>query len=66
MRERYHHHGWNLADDDVPRAPECDPLSSAQHRRWVKSLQSVGLHQRPDAVDVEEQLWALAGGGSAV
>ena len=39
MRERYHHHGWNLSDDDVPCPPECSPVDSAQRKRWIKSLQ---------------------------
>ncbi len=30
MRERYHHHGWNLSDDDTPKPPECSPIDSAQ------------------------------------
>jgi len=33
-REQYINGGWNLAaDDDVPRPPELDPMSSAQARR---------------------------------
>jgi len=53
MRERYHHHGWNLADDDAPKPPECDPLSSAQHRRWVKSLQGNRGHQGMNSVNID-------------
>jgi hypothetical protein len=30
--------GWNLADDDCPRVPECDePMASGQRKRWLKS-----------------------------
>jgi len=33
-RETYINGGWNLAaDDDAPRPPEPDPMSSAQSRR---------------------------------
>jgi len=33
-REQYINGGWNLAaDDDAPRPPEPDPLSSPQARR---------------------------------
>jgi len=33
-RETYINGGWNLAaDDDAPRPPEPDPLTSAQARR---------------------------------
>jgi len=33
-RETYINGGWNLAaDDDAPRPPEPDPMSSAQARR---------------------------------
>ena len=45
MRERYHHHGWNLSDDDVPRPPECSPIDSAQRKRWIKSLERDCRHQ---------------------
>ena len=60
MRERYHRHGWNLADDDVPRVPECDPLASPQHRRWLKSLQCSGSHQALDGINVDENPGAAA------
>jgi hypothetical protein len=32
-RESWTAGGWNLADDDAPRPPEVDLLSSAQARR---------------------------------
>jgi hypothetical protein len=36
--------GWNLADDDCPRIPEPDPMSSAQARRfWKQSTPASGL-----------------------
>ena len=57
MREQYcRFGGWNLADDDVPRVPDCDPMSSAQHRRWVKSLgkQRLGLEHTAHGVHIEE------------
>jgi hypothetical protein len=39
-REQWVHGGWNLTDDDLPHAPDCDPLSSAQHRRaWREAKQ---------------------------
>ena len=37
-RETWTAGGWNLADDDVTRRPEPDPLASAQSRRaWRES-----------------------------
>ena len=55
MRERYVQHGYNISiDDDVPRAPDCDPLSSAQHRRWVKSLERVSPHRSANSVNIDE------------
>lgn len=37
-RETYIRNGWSLADDDVPKWPEPDALSSAQSRRfWLQS-----------------------------
>jgi hypothetical protein len=36
-RESWTAGGWNLSDDDVPKWPEPDPLSSAQSRRfWLQ------------------------------
>jgi hypothetical protein len=43
-RESYIHGGWNLADDDAPRPPEVDPLSSAQARRYWRLAPAAG-HQ---------------------
>ena len=56
MRERYSQNGWNIADDDTPKPPECDPLSSAQHRRYMKSLQSIGRHQSTNTVNIDKDL----------
>ena len=38
-REQLINGGWNLADDDRPRPPEPDPLSSAQARRAWREQQ---------------------------
>jgi hypothetical protein len=26
--------GWHVVDDDLPNVPNCDPLASAQARRY--------------------------------
>ena len=45
-RERFTRNGWNItADDDAPRPPEGDALSSAQHRRYLNSLTSTWKHE---------------------
>jgi hypothetical protein len=37
-REQWVYGGWNVGDDDAPKPPEPDPLSSAQSRRfWLQS-----------------------------
>ena len=55
MRERYVQHDYNISiDDDAQRVPDCDPLSSAQHRRWLKSLERVSPHRSTDRVNIDE------------
>jgi len=47
-RESWTAGGWNLADDDVPKWPEPDPLSSAQSRRfWLQSAPASGHQCEP-------------------
>jgi hypothetical protein len=44
-RESWIAGGWNIrADDDAPRPPEVDPLSSAQARRYWRLAPTAG-HQ---------------------
>jgi len=53
-REAYICGGWNIgADDDLPRVPECDPLDSAQRRRFLKSAPASRPHRQADCRDVE-------------
>ena len=52
MRERYSQNGWNIADDDTPKPPEIDALSSPQHRRYLKSLQCSGCHKPEDGINI--------------
>lgn len=45
-RECYILGGWNLADDDIPRRPEPDPMCSAQARRaWRECSPAVPRHK---------------------
>jgi hypothetical protein len=40
IRERWVRNGWNVsADDDTPKPPEVDPLSSGQRKRYLATLQ---------------------------
>jgi len=48
MRERYTQHGWNITDDDTPKVPDCDPLSSPQHRRWIKSMEQSKISEKAE------------------
>ena len=52
MRERYSQNGWNIADDDTPKPPEIDALSSPQHRRYLKSLQCSGCNKPEDGINI--------------
>ena len=55
MRERFYLHGWNLADDDNPNFPEYNPLDSAQRRRYLKSVESIGRHKNMDGININVQ-----------
>ena len=46
-RESYINGGWNInIDDDLPRAPECNDLDSAQRKRYIReTLCGIGGHQ---------------------
>lgn len=53
-RESYIHGGWNIGvDDDLPHAPECDPLDSAQRKRYLRSTPACCSHRKPDGGHVE-------------
>lgn len=60
-RESWTAGGWNLADDDAPRPPEVDPLSSAQARRyWLQSAPASGDQCKPHSRHVPQDA-AVAG-----
>jgi hypothetical protein len=46
-RETYIRNGWSFADDDVPKWPEPDPLSSAQSRRYWRACEPAGQVHMP-------------------
>jgi hypothetical protein len=35
-RECFTAGGWNLADDDASRVPECEPMASGQRKRYLR------------------------------
>ena len=46
-REQWVYGGWNVGDDDAPRRPEPDALSSAQSRRYWKACEPEGQAHTP-------------------
>jgi hypothetical protein len=44
-RDSYILGGWNLANDDIPRRPEPDPMCSAQARRAWRECEPLAQAQ---------------------